>query len=117
MNSIVKRAAGVAALALILSGVAYAAAPVTAPNGMTLYVFDNDKGGKPTCYDACAVNWPPYMAKAGESKGEGWTMVKRKDGTEQWAYDMKPVYFFKGDKKAGDTKGDGVKKVWHAIIE
>jgi predicted lipoprotein with Yx(FWY)xxD motif len=117
MNRFLTRAGLFAASAIALAGVAQAAGMLTAMNGMTLYVFDNDKAGKSTCYEACAVNWPPYLAKAGETKGEGWTMVKRKDGAEQWAYDGKPLYFFKGDAKAGDMKGDGIKKLWHIVKE
>jgi len=57
------------------------------------------------------------MAEKGASLGEGWTMVKRKDGHEQWAYDGKPVYFYMDDKKKGDMKGDGVGGVWHVVKE
>src|SRR5262245_40284768 len=32
--------------------------------GMTLYTFKNDKMGESNCYDACATNWPPFMATA-----------------------------------------------------
>jgi predicted lipoprotein with Yx(FWY)xxD motif len=94
-----------------------AAGVLTAENGMTLYTFDKDKDGMSSCYDQCAVNWPPYMASAGMKMGKDWTEVKRKDGSMQWAYDGKPVYFFKNDKKKGDMKGDGVKGVWHVIKE
>ena len=46
-----------------------------------------------------------------------WTLVKRTDGTMQWAYDAKPVYFFKDDKKNGDVAGDGSGGVWHIVKE
>jgi len=86
--------------------------------GMTLYVFDKDTKDTSTCYDACAKAWPPYLAKKGEkAKGEGWTMIKRKDGTEQWAYDGKPLYLFVKDMKAGEAMGDGMKGVWHTVKE
>ena len=108
--------AGASALALVGS-IAFAAGMVTAKNGMTLYVFDKDKGAESTCYDQCAVNWPPYMAEANAALSEGWTMVKRKDGTMQWAYDGHPMYFFKGDTAKGDAKGDGMGGVWHVVKE
>ncbi len=101
----------------LLAAAAQAAAPVVAENGMTLYIFDKDKGGVSACYDACAMAWPPYMAKAGEKKGEGWTTVARKDGSLQWAYDGKPMYFYEGDAKKGDKAGDGMKGVWHVVME
>ena len=81
--------------------------------GMTLYVFDKDAPGMSNCYDACAKNWPPFMARA-NAKPEGeWTLVDRKGGGRMWAYGGKPLYTFAKDKKAGDVTGDGVGGVWH----
>lgn len=107
--------AGLASLALALP--VEAAGMLTAKNGMTLYTFDKDKDGMSACYDACATNWPPYLGKKGESLGNDWTLVKRKDGSLQWAYEGKPVYFFAADKKPGDMQGDGKNMVWHIIAE
>jgi predicted lipoprotein with Yx(FWY)xxD motif len=108
---------GSVAALLLSAAAAHAAGMLTASNGMTLYTFDKDKDGQSACYDACAKLWPPYIAKADEKMGEGWTMVKRKDGADQWAYDGKPLYFYQADQKAGDMKGDGFKGVWHIIAE
>jgi predicted lipoprotein with Yx(FWY)xxD motif len=105
----------VTTFALSLS--ASAATVLAAKNGMTLYVFDKDVGGKPSCYGGCAEKWPPYAAKAGEKMGEDWKTVKRTDGSLQWTYDDKPVYFYAPDKKKGDKTGDGVGGVWHIISE
>jgi predicted lipoprotein with Yx(FWY)xxD motif len=90
---------------------------LTGSNGMTLYVFDRDKGGLPSCYDSCAKQWPPYLSTGAEKKGEGWATVKRKDGSLQWTYHSKPVYFYADDKKAGDANGNGVGRIWHAMKE
>ena len=38
---------------------------------------------------------------------------RRADGSLQWALDNKPLYFFAGDAKPGDTNGDGKGGVWH----
>jgi predicted lipoprotein with Yx(FWY)xxD motif len=81
--------------------------------GMALYTFDKDTKGMSACYDKCAVAWPPLMAEKGAKAEGGWTLVKRKDGKMQWAYDGHPLYTFVKDKKAGDVMGDGVNKVWH----
>ena len=32
-------------------------------DGMTLYMFDPDMQGASTCYDECAMNWPPLVAE------------------------------------------------------
>ena len=92
------------------------AAVLTAQNGMTLYTYDNDSGGKPTCNAFCAIAWPPYLAN-GEKMGKGWTTVTRANGSAQWAYDGKPVYFYSADGKKGDVKGNGVEGIWHDVSE
>ena len=119
---------GLSAAALALSaGLALAAEPAmemdssvgkiyTDAKDMTLYTFDKDEAGKSNCYDKCAVNWPPYMAEAGAAAEGEWTIIDRTDGTKQWAYDGKPVYYFIQDKKAGDVVGDGKGDgTWHVI--
>jgi predicted lipoprotein with Yx(FWY)xxD motif len=117
MKTTKKRNALVFAAFLLSAVGAQAAEMLTAKDGMTLYVFDKDKDGMSSCYDKCAVMWPPYLGKKGEEMMKDWTLVKRTDGTMQWAYDGKPVYFFKDDKKKGDAKGDGLGKVWHVVME
>jgi len=90
--------------------------PLAAENGMTLYIFDEDSTGKSNCYDSCAVSWPPYLVEAGAAApGAGFTRVQRRDGTEQWAKDGAPLYFWVGDTAPGDTTGDGVGGVWHIV--
>lgn len=117
MTNSMKRSALALTFALSLAGAAQAAGMLTDKNGMTLYVFDKDVGGTPTCYDACAVKWPPYIGKADDKLTEGWTLVKRTDGVMQWAYDGKPVYLFEGDKNKGEKVGDNMGNVWHVVVE
>jgi predicted lipoprotein with Yx(FWY)xxD motif len=117
MTDFMKRAACAMAALLLTGAAAHAAGMLEGKNGMTLYVFDKDKGGVSSCYDDCAAKWPPYLAKTGEKNLKDWSMVKRKDGAEQWAYDGKPLYFYAGDSKAGDKTGDGLGGVWHIIAE
>ncbi|MGY4660993.1 putative lipoprotein with Yx(FWY)xxD motif [Pseudomonas chlororaphis] len=100
--------------ALALPGLAFAAEPAMTKDGMfvdhkgmTLYTFAKDAGGKSMCNDKCAANWPPLMAASGDKAMGEWTVIKRDDGSMQWAYDGKPLYTFVMDKKAGDMTGDG----------
>lgn len=87
---------------------------LTAKNGMTLYTFDNDAKGTSNCNGDCAESWPPYAAKAGDTApADGFSMIKRADGSGQWAKDGAPLYFWVGDSAPGDTTGDGVGGVWH----
>jgi predicted lipoprotein with Yx(FWY)xxD motif len=114
---------------LILSLAAFAGAAQAEPpakmmngmlvsnSGMTLYTFDKDTAGsaKSVCNGPCATLWPPAMAAAG-AKAEGdYSMVKRDDGSMQWAYRGKPLYLYSLDKKAGDMTGDNFKDVWHVV--
>jgi len=81
--------------------------------GMTLYTYDKDGKDKSNCTGGCASFWPPYKAPAGAMAMGAWSLVKRSDGSRQWAYDDKPLYAFVRDKKPGDARGDGFKGVWH----
>ena len=117
MMTLTKRLSLTAAF-LLSAAAAHAEGMATTAEGMTLYTFDNDTAGVSTCYDDCAVKWPPYLATEGETMTDaGWTMVDRTDGTKQWAYDGKPTYLFVDDVAAGDVLGDGVGDVWHIIAE
>lgn len=82
-------------------------------NGMTLYTFDKDGGGKSACNGPCAGNWPPLMAAATDKANGDWSIITRDDGSKQWAYKSKPLYFWAKDMKAGDKTGDGFNSVWH----
>ena len=81
--------------------------------GMSLYTFDNDAPGVSNCYDACATNWPPLAAAYGAQAQGDFGIVKRTDGTEQWAFKGMPLYTWVKDMAPGDVTGDGVKGVWH----
>lgn len=104
------------ALASWVAVVPASAQPILAgANGMTLYTFDKDSNGQSACYDECAVKWPPYLAEPGQQMPEGWTRVARTDGTEQWALNGKPLYFYIEDTASGEAKGDGLGGVWHTV--
>ena len=83
----------------------------------TLYTFDRDTANPPVsnCTGECLVRWPPFRPAEGERPRGDWTTFKRADGSMQWAYQGKPVYFFAGDQKTGDKAGDGVNGVWRVI--
>jgi predicted lipoprotein with Yx(FWY)xxD motif len=91
--------------------------------GRTLYLFQKDVGSNSACSGACAVNWPPLLAKGKPTIGNGanaslvGTSI-RSDGRTQVTYNGHPVYLFSGDKKAGDTNGEGVNAFggnWYAL--
>lgn len=86
------------------------------PNQMTLYVFDRDAAGsgKSVCNGGCATNWPPLAAPATAAPTGDWAVVTRDDGSKQWAYKGRPLYYWAKDAKPGDKTGDGfLNNTWH----
>jgi predicted lipoprotein with Yx(FWY)xxD motif len=90
---------------------------LTDPKGMTLYTYDKDEKGKSNCNGECAEYWPPVKAGADDKPVGDLSIIKRDDGSMQWADDGKPLYTFMKDKKPGDVTGDKMKDVWHAVME
>ncbi len=81
--------------------------------GMTLYMFGKDTGNQSTCTAACAQNWPPLLDNGTPTVGSGATAsmlgtTTRSDGGRQVTYNGHPLYLFAGDKKPGDTNGQGL---------
>lgn len=88
--------------------------------GMTLYMFDPDEQGESTCYDDCAVAWPPLLTDGAPSAGEGADdallgTVERTDGTQQVTYDGWPLYLFAQDAAEGDVNGQSLNGVWWVL--
>ena len=90
---------------------------LTSPDGMTLYTYDKDAQGMSNCYGECAEYWPPAKASAADKPAGDLTIIKRKDGSLQWADSGKPLYTFANDKKPGDVTGNNQNGVWHVVKE
>jgi predicted lipoprotein with Yx(FWY)xxD motif len=90
--------------------------------GRTLYLFQADQGTTSACNDACAAAWPP-LANAAPKVGKGAQAAKvstatRADGKPQVVYNGHPLYTFTGDKKAGNTNGQGLNAfgaLWYVV--
>ena len=91
---------------------------LTGEDGKTLYTFKNDTAGKSTCTADCATAWPPFTVeskdqlKAGSGVTGALDVIARDDGTMQVTYKGAPLYYYSGDKKAGDTNGQGLLGKW-----
>jgi len=85
--------------------------------GMTLYTFKKDTPGKSACEGECVAKWPIYyvekVAAKDGLKDADFGTITRADGKKQTTYKEMPLYFFAGDKAAGDANGQGVKDVWY----
>ncbi len=88
---------------------------VTGPNDMTLYTYGKDEKNESYCTGKCVTVWPPYLVSGETPSAMPAHMgtFKRDDGSMQYTWDGKPLYYYSGDKKAGDTIGDGVGGIWH----
>jgi len=74
--------------------------------GFVLYAFTADSRARSKCYGACATAWPPYFAKGRLSAGAGVTRsllgtTRRHDGKLQVTYAGRPLYYYVGDRSAG----------------
>ena len=91
--------------------------------GITLYDFVADKHGRSSCYGACATYWPPLLTKGKPHAGIGVRAsllgtTKRKDGKLELVYNHHPLYYFVGDRKPGQTTGQGLNQFgapWWAL--
>jgi predicted lipoprotein with Yx(FWY)xxD motif len=126
-------------VAVVGAGVALAAAPgpvtvkaahsaslhasiVVTRDGLTLYHLVAEHGTKIGCAGACASTWPPLLVPSGGEAlaGKGIARSKlgtitRPDGRRQVTYGGFALYRYSGDRKAGDTNGQGLQGAWYAI--
>jgi len=121
--------AGVSAAALVLLGVAVAAAGGAGPpaaggalkavqiggvtvlanaKGFTLYWFAPDTATTSKCNGSCTAYWPPVKGPA--TAGPGVTgrlgTIKRSGGPVQATYDGHPLYTYIGDTAPGQARGN-----------
>ena len=87
------------------------------PTGMTLYTFVSDKDdGKSVCIGSCARKWPPFAAMPGAPAPKPpLGLVTRDDGSKQYAWKGKPLYYYTEDKKPGDATGHEVGRSWYVV--
>jgi predicted lipoprotein with Yx(FWY)xxD motif len=91
--------------------------------GLTLYLFEKDRGGKSACSGTCAKVWAPLLTSGRATAGHGVTAskigsTKRSDGTMQVTYAGHPLYHYDDDHKPGQTEGQGSKAFgagWYVV--
>lgn len=96
---------------------------LTADAERSVYLFTADRENESTCYDACALAWPPVLTEGEPVAGEGVDADKlgtteRKDGAIQVTYGGSPLYYFIQDAAAGDATGHqnlGFGGGWHLV--
>jgi predicted lipoprotein with Yx(FWY)xxD motif len=88
--------------------------------GMSLYLSLNDPPGKSNCTGDCLKQWHPLLATGIISPGDGVAVGKigvifLPDHSRQITYAGSPLYYFTGDQKPGDTKGQGQDGSWFLV--
>ncbi|MFI5261763.1 MAG: hypothetical protein ACHQZR_04315, partial [Candidatus Limnocylindrales bacterium] len=80
-----------------------------------LYTHAGDTATSSSCTGACAAAWPPLFVTGGAqivpASGITGTFAAftRSDGMgTQVTFNGLPLYYWKGDKAAGDTTGQGI---------
>ena len=85
---------------------------LTDANGRAVYMFVIDSKNFSACTGACAGAWPPLSPPAALSgnapvQAELIGRITRSDGRAQVTYHEMPIYYYHGDERPGDIKGQG----------
>jgi predicted lipoprotein with Yx(FWY)xxD motif len=92
---------------------------LTDGTGRALYFWAKDTTpGVSTCTGTCIQTWPAFwvdnLVAPSVVKPVNFSTIVRGDGSKQWAYMGRPLYYYSADKDAGDLYGDGFNNVWFA---
>jgi predicted lipoprotein with Yx(FWY)xxD motif len=93
------------------------------PRGRTLYLFEKDSKSTSACTTACLSYWPAFTSRTVPRAGTGVRqsllgLTKPQHGLRQVTYAGHPLYTFVGDKRAGQTSGEGLSNFgadWYAL--
>jgi predicted lipoprotein with Yx(FWY)xxD motif len=122
---------GLTAVALVLFGLAVAAANSAAPattetalrtttigattvltnaKGFTLYSFAPDTPTSSKCFGSCAAYWPPVTGTttAGQGLPGKVTTITRTGGSHQLVYNGHPLYTYIADAAPGQARGNNL---------
>ena len=91
--------------------------------GRTLYLFKGDKRNISRLSSAGLAVWPRFVAAGHVTAGEGvqQTMLGRTTsprGVRQVTYNGHPLYYYIGDSKPGDTRGQALNQfgaLWYVL--
>ncbi len=91
---------------------------LTDTSGKTLYVFTKDTAGTTSCSGTCLAKWPAFgpgypVTVPSSLNPADFVPLGRTDNVTQTAYKGKPLYYYSGDTKPGDTNGEGFNNLWY----
>lgn len=91
------------------------------PDGLTLYMFDQDTEGEPSsaCSGGCADAWPPLTVeaspRASDEVSASLETFEREDGSTQVMAGGWPLYYYASDSSPGDAAGQGANDIWWVL--
>ncbi len=97
---------------------------LVAANGKTLYRYTPDSKGVNRCSSNATCNkyWPALLVKPGvrPTAGSGVSAsllgtIKAGHGLRQVTYAGWPLYYFAGDKRAGQVNGEDFQQSWYVV--
>jgi predicted lipoprotein with Yx(FWY)xxD motif len=71
--------------------------------GRTLFTYSNDEAGVSKCTAECATEFPAVVADRRAKPTGDWSIVRRKDGIRQWAYQSQPLYVWSKEQVPGEV--------------
>jgi predicted lipoprotein with Yx(FWY)xxD motif len=86
-------------------------------DGRTLYLFEKDQGTTTACTGPCASNWPAFVDAtpvAGDGVDQAKLSTADGEAPNQVVYNGHLLYYFAGDKEAGDVNGAEIPS-WHPV--
>ena len=91
--------------------------------GRSLYLFEADRNAASMCNTQCASYWPPLTTRGAAHAGNGVKasllgLTRKRNGVRQVTYAGHPLYTFVGDKRPGQTTGEGLKNFgaeWYVV--
>ena len=91
--------------------------------GRTLYLFEKDRNGVSSCSAACLAYRPALTSIGTPRAGNGvqqslLKLARAHNDSRQVTYAGHPLYTFVGDKRAGQTTGEGLRNFgadWYAL--
>lgn len=93
---------------------------LTDAEGRSLYIYLRDAPNESSCYDQCAVNWPPLLVGGEPIAGPGVVAsllgtTQRSDGSVQLTFNGWPLYHHARDLSFGQTFGHGLGDIFYLI--
>jgi prepilin-type N-terminal cleavage/methylation domain-containing protein len=76
-------------------------------SGKPLYTYNLDTDNTSNCTGSCLSTWPVYEATSTTNLPDKVGTITRTDGTKQYTYNKKPLYYFTSDS-VGKITGNGL---------